>query len=113
MAALMSCAAEWDSSPLSGCPLSGKVLPHMTSPLHERMSSSVYRIGVLTVFVIAALLAVSSAVQDSQTHDEAVHLSAGYSYWKTGDFRLSPEHPPLSKLLVAFPLLLLNPDFTP
>jgi 4-amino-4-deoxy-L-arabinose transferase-like glycosyltransferase len=77
------------------------------------MSPSVYRIGVFAVLVIAALLAFSSALQESQTHDEAVHLTSGYSYWKTGDFRLSPEHPPLSKLLASLPLLLLNPDFAP
>jgi hypothetical protein len=77
------------------------------------MSRSAYRIGVAAVFAIAALLLVSSALQDSQTHDEAVHLTSGYSYWKTGDFRLSPEHPPLSKLLASLPLLLLNPEFAP
>jgi len=45
--------------------------------------------------------------------DEAVHLTAGYSYWKTGDFRLSPEHPPFAKLLASLPLLWLQPDFSP
>lgn len=44
-------------------------------------------------------------MQESQTFDEAVYIAAGYSYWKTGDFRLNPEHPPLAKLLVAAPLL--------
>src|SRR5262249_60657155 len=34
---------------------------------------------------------------NSQTHDEAVHLTAGYSYLVTHDFRLNPEHPPLLK----------------
>lgn len=49
------------------------------------------------------------AWQDSQTTDEAVHLLAGYSYWRTGDFRLNPEHPPLVKLLAAAPLLFTPP----
>src|SRR5690242_13352606 len=47
---------------------------------------------------------------ESQTYDEAVHLAAGYSYWKTGDYRMNPEHPPLGKLLNALPLLTLPLD---
>jgi hypothetical protein len=39
----------------------------------------------------------------SQTFDEGVHLAAGVSYWRTGDFRLNAEHPPLLKLLWAVP----------
>jgi hypothetical protein len=40
----------------------------------------------------------------SSTVDELHHLSAGYSYWMTGDFRLNPEHPPLVKLWATLPL---------
>jgi 4-amino-4-deoxy-L-arabinose transferase-like glycosyltransferase len=43
---------------------------------------------------------------NSQTFDEGVHLTAGYSYWATGDFRLNPEHPPLIKELCALPVFL-------
>ena len=50
-------------------------------------------------------MAVTSVRDESQTWDEAIHLSAGYSYWKTGDYRLNPEHPPLGKLWNAIPLL--------
>ncbi len=53
-------------------------------------------------------LEATTAWHESQTIDEAVHLSAGFSYLKTGDFRLNPEHPPLVKELAALPLL-----FTP
>lgn len=59
--------------------------------------------GVLLLTM--AILQITSALQESQTFDEAVYISAGYSYWKTGDFRLNPEHPPLTKLLLAAPLL--------
>ena len=45
----------------------------------------------------------------SATSDEPIHLAAGYSYWQTRDFRMNPEHPPLAKLLAAFPLLLIRP----
>jgi hypothetical protein len=51
----------------------------------------------------------ASAIQESQTWDEGFHLAAGYVYLKTGDFNLNREHPPLSKLLCALPLLALNP----
>lgn len=40
------------------------------------------------------------------TFDEGAHLTAGYGYWATGDFRLNREHPPLFKLLWALPLVL-------
>jgi hypothetical protein len=39
-----------------------------------------------------------------------VHLFAGYSYLKWGDFRVNPEHPPLAKILAALPLLALGVD---
>jgi hypothetical protein len=42
---------------------------------------------------------------DSLTTDERCHLPAGYAFWKAGEFRLSPEHPPLARLLCAAPLL--------
>ena len=66
----------------------------------------------LVVFVLAVMAAVqfTAALQESQTWDEAVHLSAGYSYLKTADFSLNAEHPPLGKFLAALPLLFLRPD---
>lgn len=60
------------------------------------------------VGVLLAVLATSltvSALHENQTVDEGAHLAAGYSYWKTGDFRMNPEHPPLIKLLSSVPLL--------
>lgn len=63
---------------------------------------------------VAALLAamggaqVASMLQETQTWDEAIHIAAGYSYLKTGDFRINQEHPPLFKLLSAVPLLSLD-----
>jgi 4-amino-4-deoxy-L-arabinose transferase-like glycosyltransferase len=58
-----------------------------------------------------ALLAYLGAVQilasrqESHIIDEPTELAAGFSYLKTGDFRMNPEHPPLSKILAALPLL--------
>src|SRR5689334_676998 len=67
-------------------------------------------------WVVALLLAtmgtiqVTTILQESQTWDEAIHLSAGYSYLRTGDYRINPEHPPLEKILNAVPLLFLQPS---
>ncbi|MGB8007457.1 MAG: phospholipid carrier-dependent glycosyltransferase [Terriglobales bacterium] len=46
--------------------------------------------------------------QLSQTADESTHLYSGYRYLKCGDLTVSPEHPPLAKIVAAAPLLLMN-----
>jgi len=51
---------------------------------------------------------IRAVFEQSATYDEFHHLSAGWSYWQTGDFRLNPEHPPLTKLLAALPLRVLG-----
>ncbi len=67
-------------------------------------------------FAVAALVPAMMAVQfitargETQTWDEGIHLAAGYSYLKTGDFRMNAEHPALFKLLAALPLELIQPD---
>lgn len=66
--------------------------------------------AALLLGVILALQ-IGTAWQESQTIDEAVHLSAGLSYLTTGDFRLNPEHPPLIKELAALPLLFTTTKF--
>lgn len=56
--------------------------------------------------------AIVSATRKSATSDETPHIGAGLSYWKTGDFRLNPEHPPLVKALSAGIALVAMPvDF--
>ena len=63
----------------------------------------------------AALLGGMGAVEavtargENQTWDEGMHLAAGYSYIRTGDFRLNTEHPPLFKLLAGLTLVPLHP----
>ncbi len=39
------------------------------------------------------------------TGDEIAHLTAGYSYWKTDDYRLQPENGNLPQRIAALPLL--------
>ena len=67
------------------------------------------RLWVISAVVI--LLAVLEAQllfsvhNNSQTFDESAHLYSGYTYWKTGDFGVNPEHPPLEKLVDSISLL--------
>ena len=68
--------------------------------------SSIAAICLILAFCLQAVLAVPRL---SATSDEAVHLSSGYSYWQTRDFRMNPEHPPLAKLIAALPLLIIRP----
>src|SRR5437867_2034681 len=63
---------------------------------------------LLAVLLLQGLIFIG---ESSQTSDEAAHLAAGYSYLKTADFRLNPEHPPLIKELAALPLLPLELSF--
>jgi hypothetical protein len=68
------------------------------------------------VFLLLCILAtrqIYTALIESETIDEGVHLTAGYSYWKTHDFRLTPSHPPFAELISALPLIPLNPEFNP
>ena len=49
----------------------------------------------------------ATSVSDSicTTGDEIAHLTAGYSYWKTDDYRLQPENGNLPQRWAAIPLL--------
>lgn len=58
--------------------------------------------AALIAFVVLALGDITTT---SPTSDEPVHLASGWSYWKTHDYRLNPEHPPLVKMIAAVPLL--------
>lgn len=73
------------------------------------------------IFTVAILLLVHFSLvlkviqSNSPTCDEiAHHVASGYSYVKTGDFRLNPANPPLLRMVSAAPLLFLklNAPFT-
>ncbi|MFA5030596.1 MAG: glycosyltransferase family 39 protein [Patescibacteria group bacterium] len=64
---------------------------------------------LITIFIIGGAALCWLAWHETQTIDEGVHISAGYSYLKTGDYRLNPEHPPLAKQIAALPILFLKP----
>jgi hypothetical protein len=61
--------------------------------------------GVLVLLAIFGLQLVLTVRQESLTWDEGDHIFAGYMSWKTHDYGLNPEHPPLMKMLATVPLL--------
>ncbi|GGG94425.1 glycosyltransferase family 39 protein [Silvibacterium dinghuense] len=65
------------------------------------------RTAACVVFLIAAFAAqmIHAVRGQSLTWDEDDHIFAGYMSWKTADFGLNPEHPPLVKLVATVPLL--------
>lgn len=66
------------------------------------------RLSAAGFLFLAALLAVTALLADSPTFDEVSHLPAGIVHLKTGDLRLSPDHPPLARLWAALPSTLLT-----
>lgn len=66
----------------------------------------------LGILIIASgLLMVGSSIHDSLIMDELAHIPAGYGYLKYQDYRLNPEHPPLTKVLSAIPLVFMDLNF--
>jgi len=69
-----------------------------------------FPIAVTALLAAMGVVMAMTAAGETQTWDEGIHLASGYSYLKTGDFKMNLEHPPLFKLLAGIPLLLLKPD---
>jgi Dolichyl-phosphate-mannose-protein mannosyltransferase len=63
--------------------------------------------GVCFLLVMFGLQLALTVRQESLTWDEGDHIFAGYMSWKTHDYGLNPEHPPLMKMLATAPLLAL------
>lgn len=75
--------------------------------VREKYPRLEWLIPILLCAVIWAQLFLSSR-RISQTADEATHLYSGYRFLKCGDLTVSPEHPPLAKVIAAAPLLPMN-----
>src|SRR5580765_6455397 len=67
--------------------------------------------GIGTTLVAVVLLgfsgwmAASVSREHSTTADEIFYITSGYSYWKTGDFRLSADAGNFPQRWAALPLL--------
>lgn len=59
----------------------------------------------IAALLLFFFLALNSMTGDSPTMDEQNHIARGLAYLRTGDPRLSVEHPPLVNVLSALPLL--------
>ena len=85
---------------------SGDRLQGETRPRNEsRLLPGLLVVVFLLTFTILALTTIN---RTSPTIDEPIHLLAGYSYLKWGDYRVNPEHPPFAKILAGLPLLALD-----
>jgi len=69
--------------------------------------------AVASILAVAGFLEVRSARGETQTWDEGIHISAGYSYLKFGDYSWNVEHPPLAKIASALPLTLMGLEALP
>ena len=65
---------------------------------HFSMSRTVFFVLLAAIIAAAVFRSAVSTRLDSFTFDEAYHIGSGVSYVKTGDFRLNPEQPPLTKV---------------
>lgn len=70
-----------------------------------RMDRKWVWVAVLVLLAIQAGQIAYVVHRESLTFDEGDHMFAGYMMWKTGDYGLNPEHPPLVKLLATLPIL--------
>lgn len=71
-----------------------------TVPL-ARTSRAVALLAIGVVVLLAIVRSWWGTKLDAVTADEPWHIVAGVEYVRTGNFRLNPEHPPLSKLVVG------------
>lgn len=63
------------------------------------LTSITHKAFLICCIFLFFFLAIRSVVNDSLTMDEPNHITRGITFWKTGDPRLSVEHPPLINAL--------------
>lgn len=73
--------------------------------IHLRMNQRTHLWLIVGAILLYFALMVGSMVGDSPTMDEQNHIARGLAFLRTGDPRLSLEHPPLINSLSALPLL--------
>jgi Dolichyl-phosphate-mannose-protein mannosyltransferase len=75
----------------------------------DPMKRSTTTLALVALCAAVFVQAFGSLRRKSLTFDELSYIPAGYSYVRTGDFRLNPEQPPLLKLLAGVAMLPLHP----
>ena len=71
------------------------------------------RLAILLLLALFGWMAASVSDRFSPTADEVAHLTAGYSYWTSGDYHLQPDNGNFPQRWAALPLLVLAPNFPP
>jgi len=61
-------------------------------------------IALFLSFLAYPILLIRYSNANTAAFDEGEHIAAGYRYWQCGDYGINPEHPPLLKLITAFPI---------
>jgi hypothetical protein len=74
------------------------------------MKSKLFWPAVALLLCTLCVVQVATIRQETQTWDEGFELASGYCYLKSGEYRISLEHPPLARVFAALPLLILNPS---
>jgi hypothetical protein len=86
----------------------------MRQPIHEdirrfELTHGWFRarwdiVAAILIILMAALM-LGPARRDSATVDETTVLGAGYAFFRGYGYKMQPEHPPLSQMLIVAPLL--------
>src|SRR5436853_7884232 len=71
------------------------------------------RLIAILIALLHAAMAVTAINTKSPTFDEPQHLTVGYSYWVTNEFRLDPENGNLPARWAALLLLLSRVNCVP
>jgi len=75
-----------------------------------RKRKIIFLSAVILLVGIHFWLGNKSIMHSSPTYDEPVHLTAGYIYWKTGQYEYNGlHHPAFSEMWSALPLVLMSP----
>lgn len=69
------------------------------------------RIVTVVLLLLFGWMALGGSSRVGVTADETAHLTAGYSYWTEGDYRLQPENGNFPQRWAALPSVLRNTPF--
>lgn len=75
-----------------------------------KQSHGAWLAGLALLIGLQAARLYHEAKLETQTVDEGIHLGAGYTFLRTGEYALDKEHPPLARLVCAVPLWALDVD---
>jgi 4-amino-4-deoxy-L-arabinose transferase-like glycosyltransferase len=70
-----------------------------------RTQSALYTFAAALLLAAIFAQTVTSIPRLSITWDEDLHIAYGYSIWRTGEFQLVEEHPPLMQTWMSWPLV--------